>query len=94
MGFTTYTCERCGESYKSDYVKATGHKSSDWIIDKEPTTNSEGSKHKECLSCGEKLETATIEKLYLTATTDSKGEAVVGGYLVIVTDTDTQKPYL
>lgn len=39
-----------------------------------------------------KLETATIEKLYLTATTDSKGEAVVGGYLVVVTDTDTTNP--
>ena len=92
MGFTTYTCERCGESYKSDYVKATGHKASDWIIDKEPTTDSKGSKHKECLNCGETLETETIEKLYLSATTDSKGEAVVGGYLVIVTDTDTTNP--
>lgn len=92
MGFTTFVCERCGETYKSDYVKANGHKVSDWIIDKEPTTSSEGSKHKECEVCGEKLETATIEKLYLTATTDSKGEAVVGGYLVIVTDTDTTEP--
>lgn len=92
MGYTTYTCEHCGESYKSDYVQTTGHKLSDWIIDKKPTTGSEGSKHKECLTCGEKLETATIEKLYLTATTDSKGEAVVGGYLVVVTDTDTTNP--
>ena len=82
------TCTSCGAILKP----ATGHKASDWIIDKEPTTDSEGSKHKECLNCGEKLETATIEKLYLSATTDSKGEAVVGGYLVIVTDTDTKNP--
>ena len=34
MGYTTYTCEHCGESYKSDYVQTTGHKLSDWIIDK------------------------------------------------------------
>lgn len=47
---------------------------------------------KECKVCGEKLQTETIEKLYLTATIDSKGEAVVGGYLVIVTDTDTKNP--
>lgn len=92
MGFTTYTCERCGETYKGDYVKPLGHKESDWIIDKEPTTDSEGSRHKECENCGEKLGTESIPKLYLTATTDSKGEAVVGGYLVIVTDTDTKNP--
>ena len=56
------------------------------IVDKEPTTDSEGSKHKECENCGEKLETAEIEKLYNSGTTDSKGEAVVGGYLVTVTE--------
>ena len=31
-------------------------------------------------------------KIYNSATTDSKGEAVVGGYLVTVTDTDTKNP--
>ena len=30
--------------------------------------------------------------MYKRQTTDSKGEAVVGGYLVIVTDTDTKDP--
>jgi DNA-directed RNA polymerase subunit RPC12/RpoP len=92
MGYTTYTCTRCGDSYKGDYTDATGHKLTDWIIDQEPTTDAEGSKHKECENCGETLETAPIEKLYLSATTDSKGEAIVGGYLVIVTDTDTKNP--
>ena len=89
MGFTTYTCADCGDSYKSDYVEATGHKSGDWIIDKEPTTTADGSKHKECEVCHEKLEEERIEKLYLTAITDTKGEATVGEYLVTVTDTDT-----
>lgn len=37
-------------------------------------------------------DTETIEKIYNQATTDSKGEAVVGGYLVTVTDTDTKNP--
>ena len=92
MGYTTYTCTRCGDTYKGDYTEAAGHKPGDWIIDKEPTTDSEGSKHKECEVCGETLEEETIEKIYNQATTDSKGEAVVGGYLVIVTDTDTKDP--
>ena len=92
MGYTTNTCSRCGDTNKSNYTEPAGHKPSDWIIDKEPTTDSEGSKHKECTVCGEKLETQPIEKIYNSATTDSKGEAVVGRYLVIVTDTDTKNP--
>ena len=92
MGYTTNTCARCGDTNKSDYTEPAGHKPSDWIVDKEPTTDSEGGKHKECTVCGEKLETQPIEKIYNSATTDSKGEAVVGGYLVTVTDTDTKNP--
>ena len=92
MGYTTNTCSRCGDTNKSNYTEPAGHKPSDWIVDKEPTTDSEGGKHKECTVCGEKLETQPIEKIYNSATTDSKGEAVVGGYLVTVTDTDTKNP--
>ena len=92
MGYTTYTCSRCGDTYKGDYTDAAGHKPGDWIIDQESTTDSEGSKHKECEVCGETLETEEIEKIYNQATTDTHGEAVVGGYLVIVTDTDTKNP--
>lgn len=92
MGYTTNTCARCGDTNKSDYTEPAGHKPSDWIVDKQPTTDSEGSKHKECTVCGEKLETQPIEKIYNSATTDSKGEAIVGGYIVTVTDTDTKNP--
>lgn len=92
MGYTTNTCTRCGDSNKSNYTEPAGHKPGDWIIDKKPTTNSAGSKHKECENCGEKLETAEIEKIYNSGTTDSKGEVVVGGYLVTVTDMDTKNP--
>ena len=92
MGYTTNTCTRCGDANKTDYTEPVGHKPGDWIIDKEPTTDSEGSKHRECENCGEKLETAEIDKIYNSGTTDSKGEAVVGGYLVTVTDTDTKNP--
>ena len=92
MGFTTFTCSRCGDTYKGEYTKAAGHKPGDWIIDKAATTTNQGSKHKECTVCGEKLDTATIEKIYNEATTDTHGEATVGGYLVTVTDTDTRNP--
>lgn len=92
MGYTVFTCEHCKDSYKGEYTDPTGHKFSDWIVDKQPTTSSEGQRHKECLNCHVKLETEVLEKLYNSATTDSKGEAVVGGYLVIVTDTKSDDP--
>lgn len=92
MGYTTFTCTRCGDTCKGDYTEAAGHKPGDWIIDKEPTTDNEGSKHKECTVCGKKLEEEPIEKIYNQSTTDEHGEAVVGGYLVTVTDTDTKNP--
>ena len=92
MGYTTYTCSRCGASHKGDYTDAAGHKPGDWIVDKEPTTDSGGRKHKECQVCGETLETEEIEKIYNQGTTDEHGEATVGGLLVTVTDTDTRNP--
>ena len=92
MGFTTYTCDKCGDSYSADYTNPTGHKSSDWVIDREPTLEQEGFRHKCCLTCGLDLVNETIQKLYRTSTTDNKGEATVNGYLVIVTDTDSKDP--
>ena len=92
MGHTTYTCSRCGDTYEGDYTDPTGHTPSDWIVDKEPTTDSEGSRHKECEVCGETLETEEIEKIYNQSTTDKHGEAIVGGYLVTVSDADTKNP--
>ena len=92
MGHTTYTCSRCGDTYDGAYTDPTGHTPSDWIVDVEPAQGVEGSRHKECTVCGEVLETEELEQLYNQATTDSQGEAVVGRYLVIVTDTDTTDP--
>lgn len=92
MGYTIHTCTRCGDTYQDSYTKATGHKPGDWIIDQQPTTNTEGSKHKECQECGETLDTQPMEKIKNEGATDSNGEAIVGGYLVTVTDTDTKAP--
>ena len=94
MGYTTYTCDRCGDTYKGDYTDAKGHTPSDWIVDEEPTTDSEGKRHKKCEDCGAELESESIPRLNAQAVTDSHGEAEVGGYLVIVTDTDTEAPVM
>ena len=94
MGFTAYTCSRCGDSYRSAYVEATGHRVSDWIIDREPTQDAEGSRHKECVVCHTLLETETLDKLAVSAITDTRGEAVVGAYLVIVSDTGSGTPVM
>lgn len=80
-------CEVCG----AILVVATGHSEGEWIVDKEPTLRSEGSRHKECKTCGETLQTESIDRLMKQGITDSKGEATVGGYLVIVTDTKTDR---
>ena len=92
MGYTTWTCTRCHESHKGEYTKATGHKAGDWIVDQEPTTTSAGKRHTVCVTCGEVLETEELEKYYQQAVTDTKGEAVTGVYLIIVTDTATGNP--
>lgn len=56
---TPKTCGRCGATEG----EPLGHTPSDWIIDTEATTETEGSKHKECTRCGVVLETAVIPKL-------------------------------
>ncbi|MBE6804493.1 MAG: leucine-rich repeat domain-containing protein [Ruminococcaceae bacterium] len=60
QGYTTYTCE-CGDSYVDDYIDATGHLFGDWVVTKEPTTDTEGEMERVCF-CGEK-EYNAIEKL-------------------------------
>ena len=52
QGYTTYTCDICGDSYVADYTEATGHSFSDkWITD--------GKNHwHECTVCGAKKDVA------------------------------------
>ena len=92
MGYTTFTCKYCSDSYTADYTDPTGHTAGEWIVDKQPTLTAEGSKHKACTKCGAVVETAAIERVYNQSVTDGKGEAVVGKYLVTVTDTDSKNP--
>lgn len=92
LGYTTYTCDKCAESHKADYVNATGHTAGDWIVDKAPTTSAEGSRHKECVNCGEVMETEDMDKIYLHSYTDNYGKAIVGDYLITVTETANNRP--
>ena len=92
MGYTTYTCVHCDTQYRDQYTAPTGHSVGDWIVDREADTEAEGLRHRECAVCGLVLTTEVLEKLYVMATTDSRGVAVVGVYLVTVTDTDTGNP--
>ncbi len=62
-GHTEYdTCSRCDYTTFKE-LPSLGHKSSDWIIDKDSTCILDGSKHKECTVCHETLETEVINKL-------------------------------
>jgi hypothetical protein len=67
-GYTIHTCNACGTTHRDNFTEPLGHISSDWIVDIEPTTETEGSKHKECTRCGAVLETAVIPKLEDTNT--------------------------
>lgn len=55
-------CSSCGSVIEMGAViKATGHKPSDWIIESQPTENTDGYKYKECTTCYEKVEGSIIK---------------------------------
>ena len=79
------TCTACGVILAT----ATGHIEGDWIIDREPTVKQDGNRHKECTICGVTLVSEAVDKLVREDITDIKGEASIGEYIVIVTDTNS-----
>ena len=89
MGYTVYTCD-CGNTYKADYTEAKGHELSDWIIDVPATIEAPGSKHIECVTCGETLQTAEIAQLIDKDNSDEDGNAEVGDYFIILTDKESK----
>lgn len=71
-------CTACGEVFSGFHViSKTSHSSSGWIIDKDSTATELGEKHKECLVCGEVLETGVIE-LKATQVGEGNEENVAG----------------
>ena len=52
--YKVVVCSNCGEEIGNRIITKTapGHKWGDWIIDKAPTTEEDGSKHHTCDNCG------------------------------------------
>ena len=50
-GYTTYTCA-CGDTYKADETKATGHSFGDWEVVKNAEIGIEGKEVRKCKACG------------------------------------------
>lgn len=86
MGYTIFECNDCEDTYKGNYIEATGHTPSDWIVDTPATIEQAGEKYTECTACGEVLSRSAITQLAGKDRTDEDGNAVVGGYDVLLTD--------
>lgn len=88
QGYTLYTCERCGDTYKADYVEATGKHNV--VIDKavEATCTTEGlTEGSHCADCGKVIveqkvidktghTSATLEAVAPTCTTNGLTEGL------------------
>ena len=64
-----YTCSACNKSFDADHneltsltIEAAGHSYGEWATTKEPTTEAEGEKQRECANC-DSVETGKIDKL-------------------------------
>ena len=63
QGYTTYTCNACGDSYIDDYVPANGHTEGEWEEISSATCESEGEEQLCCTVCGVLLESRSTDKL-------------------------------
>lgn len=77
-GYTTYTCSKCGHSYQGDYTNALGHRFGEWIVIKEATSTTSGTRERVCSVCQHK-ETDTIPATG-TPSTPSGGSTGGGSY--------------
>ena len=59
QGYTTYTCNRCGDSYVDNYTEALGHDWGEWMITKEVTTE-DGEETRVCRRDPSHVETKVI----------------------------------
>ena len=77
-GYTTYTCSSCGDSYTDNRTAPLGHDFGDWIVEAEPSCETEGRHYHICSRCEAKIE----EALPLAAHVDEDGNGkcdVCGG---------------
>ena len=91
-GYTLYTCKDCGNSYEGDYVEKLEHtEAEDWIIDKEPTEEAAGSRHKECTVCGSTLKNEIIKKLGSSTKAEDDDETTAPATTEPTTNTSEKK---
>ena len=62
QGYTTHTCELCGDSYKDSYTDALGHEWDEGKVTKEATCTEDGETTFTCKTCG-KTKTEKIDAL-------------------------------
>ena len=60
-GYTLNVCTVCGNSSKTNVVIATGHKTGDWIVEKNTTCTEDGRRYKLCSECKCTVDEEVIE---------------------------------
>ena len=81
IGYSTHTCETCGDTYTDSEVESLGHDLSEWQTTKEPDCTEIGEKVKTCSCCDytEKEEIPALghdDELIITATCENSGYEV------------------
>ena len=71
LGYTTYTCAKCGETYVTDYTDALGHNYESLVT--EPTCTKGGYTTHTCANCGDS---------YVDSYTDATGHSWIDGVCV------------
>ena len=62
QGFTTYTCSKCGHSYRDNYTEPKAHSYGDWVVTNSATCTAEGAEKRSCTGCGD-MQTQSIPAL-------------------------------
>lgn len=95
MGWTDYTCSKCGHYYSADFTPTLGgHIETDWIIDTEATPTSAGSKHTECTRCGSWVNSETIPILTTSEDYFTFTELADGTYSIKAKSTSNLPDYV
>ena len=69
-GFTTYTCDRCGDEYSDGWTDALSHDWDEGVVTKQPTETIQGERTFTCARCGETKTEAIPVKEHVHAYTD------------------------
>ncbi len=74
QGYTTHTCDNCGDCYIDAYTNATKHESGQWTVITQPQISVEGLEAQSCIHCGTQMSTRPIAALQ----EESKNDFMLG----------------